>query len=52
MDKQKKRLTGAVGNTVSEFKAFILKGNIIDMAVGGHLSSCQTALDIESPVRY
>ncbi len=34
MDKQKKRLTGAVGNTVSEFKAFILKGNIIDMAVG------------------
>lgn len=29
-----KKLTGAVGNTVNEFKAFILKGNIIDMAVG------------------
>lgn len=31
---KKSKLTGTVGNTVNEFKAFILKGNIIDMAVG------------------
>ncbi|MCI9640554.1 MAG: large-conductance mechanosensitive channel protein MscL [Emergencia sp.] len=31
---KKNKLTGTVGSTVSEFKAFILKGNIIDMAVG------------------
>ncbi len=34
MKKKKSDLEKKLGSTMSEFKAFILKGNIIDMAVG------------------
>ncbi len=34
MEKNRKALEKKLGSTMSEFKKFILKGNIIDMAVG------------------
>lgn len=53
---EKNGLNKKIGGTVSEFKAFILKGNIIDMAVGviigGAFSKIVTSLvnDILMPV--